>query len=73
MSLMKSGVILILIGFVLVLIGGILSSQKTNIGGLIMISPIPIAFGTSPEITIIAMVIGLILMLLTFFLGRKNA
>ncbi len=37
-----------------------------------MIGPIPIAFGTSPEITIIAMVIGLILMLLMFFLGRKN-
>ncbi|NJD52837.1 MAG: DUF131 domain-containing protein [Candidatus Methanoperedens sp.] len=37
-----------------------------------MIGPIPIAFGTSPEITVIAMLIGVILMLLMFFLGRKN-
>jgi len=73
MNLIKSGVILILTGFVLVLIGIIYSAQKINIGGLIMIGPIPIAFGTSPEITVFAMVIGLVLMLLVFFLGRKNA
>jgi len=72
MNLIKSGVILILTGFVLVLIGIIYSAQKINIGGLIMIGPIPIAFGTSPEITVFAMVIGLVLMLLMFFLGRKN-
>ena len=73
MNLKKSGIILILTGFVLVLIGIIYSAQKINIGGLIMIGPIPIAFGTSPEITVFAMVIGLVLMLLVFFLGRKNA
>lgn len=73
MNLIKSGVILILIGFALVFIGTILSMQKANIGGLIMIGPVPIAFGSSPEFTVIAMLIGLILMLLVFFLGRKNA
>ncbi|MFZ3168144.1 MAG: DUF131 domain-containing protein [Candidatus Methanoperedens sp.] len=72
MKLIKTGIILILIGFAMVFIGTIVSSQKTNIGGLIMIGPIPIAFGTSPEITVIAMLIGVILMLLMFFLGRRN-
>lgn len=72
MKLIKSGIALILIGFAMVFIGTIVSSQNTNIGGLIMIGPIPIAFGTSPEITVIAMLIGVILMLLMFFLGRKN-
>lgn len=72
MNLMKSGLILILAGFAMVLIGTLFSTQKANIGGLIMIGPIPIAFGTSPEITVFAMVIGLIMVLLMYFLGRKN-
>jgi len=38
-----------------------------------MIGPIPIVFGTSPEITLVAMVIGLIMMLVFYALGRKNA
>ena len=73
MKLIKTGIILLLIGFAMVLIGTLKSSQKANIGGLIMIGPIPIAFGTSPDITVIAMIIGIVLMLLAFFLGRKNA
>ena len=73
MKLIKTGIILILIGFAMVFIGTmVVSSQKTNIGGLIMIGPIPIAFGTSPETTVIAMLIGVVLMLLMFFLGRRN-
>lgn len=72
MKLIKTGIILILIGFAMVFIGTMVSSQKTNIGGLIMIGPIPIAFGTSPEITVTAMLIGVVLMLLMFFLGRRN-
>jgi uncharacterized protein (TIGR00304 family) len=47
--------------------------KKANIGGLIMIGPIPIAFGTSPELTIIAMILGILLMLLFFVIGRRNA
>lgn len=73
MKLIKTGIILILIGFALVFIGTIVSSQKTNIGGLIMIGPIPIAFGTSPEITIVAMLIGIVLMLLMFAVGMMGS
>jgi len=72
MKLIRSAIALILIGFAMVFAGTVLSSQKANIGGLIMIGPIPIAFGTSPEFTVIAMLIGLVLMVLMFFLGRKN-
>jgi uncharacterized protein (TIGR00304 family) len=72
MKLIKLVIILILIGFGIVFIGTIFSSQKANFGGLIMIGPIPIAFGTSPEITVIAMVIGIVIMLLMFFPGRRN-
>ncbi len=72
-NIIKSGIILILVGFVLVLIGAVLSASNTTFGGLIMIGPIPIAFGSSPEITVVAMVIGLLLMLMFFILGRRNA
>jgi len=71
MKLIKTGIILLLIGFAMVLIGTLTSSQKANIGGLIMIGPIPIAFGTSPGITVIAMIIGIVLMVLAFFLGSS--
>ena len=73
MNAIKLGLLLILIGFAAVFIGTLLSAQKTDFGGLIMIGPIPIVFGTSPEITLVAMVIGLVMMLVFYALRRKNA
>ena len=72
-DIIKIGITLILIGFALTIIGTVLSARNVSFGGLIMIGPIPIAFGTSPGVTVIAMVIGLLLMLLFFILGRRNA
>jgi uncharacterized protein (TIGR00304 family) len=72
-DVIKLGILLILTGFVLALAGAVLSASNAAFGGLIMIGPIPIAFGSSPEITVVAMVIGLLLMLMFFILGRRNA
>ncbi len=72
-NLIRLGFSLIFIGFVLVLIGIASSYYEMNFGGLIMVGPIPIGFGTSPALTIIAMVIGLFLMLISFILGSRNA
>ncbi len=72
-DIIKLGISLILIGFALVFAGLVLSARSASFGGLIMIGPIPIAFGTSPGITMIAMVIGLLLMLVYFIIGRRNA
>ncbi|MGB8216538.1 MAG: DUF131 domain-containing protein [Candidatus Methanoperedens sp.] len=69
----KIGFYLILAGFALVFTGSILSARNANFAGLVMIGPIPIAFGSSPGITLIAMVVGLFLMLAYFMLGRRNA
>ncbi|MDO9097510.1 MAG: DUF131 domain-containing protein [Candidatus Methanoperedens sp.] len=71
-DIIKYGIYLILLGFALVFIGTLLSAQDSGFGGLIMIGPIPIAFGNSPEITVIAMVIGVLLMLVFFMLRRRN-
>ncbi len=72
-DIIKIGLALMLAGFALVFIGFILSTGNANFAGLVMIGPIPIAFGSSPGITLIAMVIGLLLMLAYFMLGRRNA
>ena len=72
-DVIKLGIVLILTGFALALVGAVLSASNAAFGGLIMIGPIPIAFGSSPEITVVVMVIGLLLMLVFFIFGRRNA
>lgn len=72
-DIIKIGLALILAGFALVFIGFILSARNANFAGLVMIGPVPIAFGSSPGITLIAMVIGLLMMLAYFMLWRRNA
>jgi len=49
MKLIKTGIILILIGFAMVFIGTMVSSQKTNIGGLIMIGLLMFFLGRRNE------------------------
>uniref|UniRef100_UPI004046A729 TIGR00304 family membrane protein n=1 Tax=Methanolobus sp. WCC4 TaxID=3125784 RepID=UPI004046A729 len=50
---LKSGFILIFLGFIFVIMGMVSSSfsGSGDFGGVILIGPIPIAFGSSPEIT----------------------
>ncbi len=68
----RSWISLILIGFGIVLIGTIIYAGNANFGGLIMIGPIPLAFGSSPGMTVIAMVIGLLMMIVFLLLGRRS-
>lgn len=71
--MIKAGIALIFIGAVLLFAGMILSAQKADFAGLIMIGPVPVAFGTSPEITLAAMFLGLVLMLMFFILGMMRS
>jgi len=68
----RIGIYLIIAGFGLAFTGSILSAGNPSFSGLIMIGPIPVAFGSSPEMTVIAMLIGLIMMFLFFRMGRRN-
>jgi len=72
-DMIKLSIALILAGCALLLTGSLLYAGKVDFGGLIMIGPIPIAFGTSPEITVMAMVIGLVMMFMFFMLRRRYA
>ncbi len=70
-NLINLGFSLIILGFLMVVIGIASSHNEINFGGLIMIGPIPIGFGNSPILTLIAMVIGLILTLIYLFRSRN--
>ncbi len=72
-DIIKLGFALIIAGFALLFIGSFLSAGNAGFGGLIMIGPIPVVFGTSPEMAVIAMALGLVMMLLYFILRRKYA
>jgi uncharacterized protein (TIGR00304 family) len=70
------GATVIFIGFVILLLGIVLTiiqhPANSQMGGLIMIGPIPIAFGSSPEITTNMLVLGLIISILYLFLWKTK-
>jgi uncharacterized protein (TIGR00304 family) len=75
------GMLLIFAGFALLFVYALLSASSSaskegsniSAGGLIMIGPFPIAFGTSPSMLIVVEVLAIILIILAilfFFLMR---
>ncbi len=80
-SLIGLGLLLIIIGVFIVFIGvvaSVLSSGgeegKTEYGGVIIIGPIPIVFGSNSRMALAAAVLGVILLILSilayYLLGR---
>jgi len=67
------GIAIIFIGFFIVFTGSIYTSKQaaTKTGGIIFIGPIPLVFGTDAESAQMAMILGIILVVLSFliFLG----
>ncbi|MCD4703253.1 MAG: DUF131 domain-containing protein [Methanosarcinaceae archaeon] len=72
----KIGFILIVVGSLMIFAGTILHFvQGTNnghFGGLVMIGPIPIVFGSSTEITSTMLVVGLLFLVLYLLMGRRT-
>lgn len=73
---LRVGTTVIFIGFIIVLLGTVLTiiqhPANSQIGGLIMIGPIPIVFGSSPEITTNMLGLGLIISILYLFLWKTK-
>ncbi|MEB3774429.1 MAG: DUF131 domain-containing protein [Desulfurococcales archaeon] len=70
-ELVVAGFILILLGFSLLIIGSLLKargSAEVESGGVIVIGPIPIIFGSSDRAAVIAAVLGLVIMILVFIM-----
>ena len=64
------GIAISLVGFLLMLFGALLSGEedrenRVEGGGVLIIGPIPIVFGTSRRAALIAAVIGLVLVAVT--------
>jgi uncharacterized protein (TIGR00304 family) len=73
---LKLGVTIIFIGFITVFLGVILTILQnpagSQVGGIILIGPIPIVFGSSPEITANMLWLGLIVAILYLFLWKMK-
>lgn len=72
----RIGSSLIFIGVILLFAGFLLSAMQNNsgngeFGGLVLIGPIPIAFGSSPEITTSMIYVGFFVFLIYTFVWRK--
>ena len=72
----KLGVLITFIGFITVFLGVILTMlqnpEGSQMGGIILIGPIPIVFGSSPEITANMLWLGLIVAILYLFLWKMR-
>ena len=74
-SIIRIGTTLIFTGFLLIIAGTLFTvSQQSNgqFGGVIMIGPIPIVFGSTPQITSTMLFTGLAIMLIYLFMWRKT-
>jgi len=73
---LRVGATVTFVGFIILLLGVVLTilqhPASSQMGGLIMIGPIPIAFGSSPEITTNMLGLGLIVSILYLFLWKTK-
>lgn len=73
---LRVGTVVTFIGFIILFLGTILTSIQhsgnSQTGGIIMIGPIPIVFGSSPEITINMLWLGLIISILYLFVWKTK-
>jgi uncharacterized protein (TIGR00304 family) len=80
-ALVHIGFLIIVIGVVIILLGALFlasggsASGETEVGGVIIIGPIPIIFGSSSKAALIAAVLGLVIMVISLiiFLSYKGA
>ncbi|VVB63154.1 Uncharacterised protein [uncultured archaeon] len=70
----ERGLLLIAMGFLLVMVSILQDSRQGNsgYGGVILIGPIPIVFGSTPEMAITSMFVATGLMVLAFLLFRRR-
>ncbi len=65
----KLGYALIMMGIASLIVGAIMVGGE--FGGFVMVGPIPVAFGSSPQMTVIAMSLGLVIMALYVIAWRR--
>lgn len=75
-TIVTVGILVIIVGFILIFTGTALqSSSKTSdvkTGGVILIGPIPIIFGSDKGTIVTAVIMAIILMILAYFLFYRG-
>ncbi|TGC10644.1 TIGR00304 family membrane protein [Methanolobus halotolerans] len=68
------GILVLFMGFILVFSGMLFSTGGSNgeFGGVLLIGPIPIVFGSSPEITSTMLWAGVVIALVYLFTKRVS-
>jgi uncharacterized protein (TIGR00304 family) len=69
------GAVLIALGLMLVFLFFIQAAMQGNAsyGGVVLIGPIPIVFGSSPQMALASMLLAIILMTFSFLLMRRQS
>jgi len=64
------GVILVFIGFIIMLLSSISKTQggRCEAGGVVIIGPLPIVFGSSARVTVIVLILAIILTITSIIL-----
>ncbi len=66
------GVALIFMGILVVIASSVQSSGTAGYGGVVLIGPVPIIFGSSPEMAIFSMIMAAALMIVYFALFLRG-
>lgn len=76
-ALVIAGVILVFIGIMLVFVGALAGmlgagkNVKTEAGGVVLIGPVPIIFGTSWRAALVVSILAIIMIVLALVLMRR--
>lgn len=62
---------LILIGVIITFMSLLSSRSSSDFGGVILIGPIPIVFGSTPDMALAAMILAMAIMLISIALWRR--
>ncbi|MCE5214867.1 MAG: DUF131 domain-containing protein [Methanobacterium sp.] len=75
-NLIIAGILVILIGFILVFVGtalqGTNKTSEVKTGGVILIGPIPIIFGSDKGTIITAVILAIVVMIVAYFLFYRG-
>lgn len=64
------GIVFIFIGFILIVVSSLPQKTEIKSGGVVLIGPVPLIFGTDKETIIIASVLAIVIMILALLLLR---
>lgn len=76
-TVILAGIAVVVLGILIIFIGTVLQATKSTgetqtgevqAGGVVMIGPIPIIFGTNKNITVVSIVLAIILMIVAYLL-----